>query len=153
MSALAIILVPAGIIAALICFRWARWTAIAFVLFAAWWLSSAHANDGLWKDQETQKQLMARYTEKFCSSASSLSCSAYQSEAFRCYASLNAAGSYLINIRMWEAKGLSPRQAATFGNLSEPWLAELAAEAPRWMSPAQFMWHVMNDCLEQAAQR
>jgi hypothetical protein len=42
MSGLAIILVPAGIIAALICFRWARWIAIAFVLFTLWWFDGKY---------------------------------------------------------------------------------------------------------------
>jgi hypothetical protein len=41
-SGLAIILVPAGIIAALICFRWARWTALLFVLFTLWWFDGKY---------------------------------------------------------------------------------------------------------------
>lgn len=42
MSGLAVILVPAGIIAALICFRWARWLAIAFVVFTVWWFAGRY---------------------------------------------------------------------------------------------------------------
>lgn len=47
MSGLAVILVPAGFIAALICFRWARWLAVAAVVFTVLWLAgrthNAHA--------------------------------------------------------------------------------------------------------------
>lgn len=42
MSGLAVILVPAGIIAALIYFRWARWMAIAFVVFTVWWFAGRY---------------------------------------------------------------------------------------------------------------
>jgi hypothetical protein len=45
MSGLIVILIPAGIIAALICFRWARWTALLFVLFTLWWFTGAGAED------------------------------------------------------------------------------------------------------------
>ena len=39
---MSMILIPAGIIAALICFRWARLAAVVFLLFTIWWFDGRY---------------------------------------------------------------------------------------------------------------